>query len=426
MPKHLTKQFNTWTYQRRVPAELKDHPKYAGKKVIRKSLKTDSLQVALKLRDAENAKLEAIIRGDLITDYEEAYRELVEYEGHPASATRETIENIWCALDSLEDTYDLGGKLDPAYKKDPMILAFKAYLDRASGKTDAPIKATLLQALEISKHKAKANAQAQRYINSFDNAVNQFIKFLGVADIELNWIDTKTVDEYIEYRLRTVTTKTVKNDITALSTIFKTVKRKNMVSSNNPFLEPNLSTKRSKQREAFSVSEARAILNALPERFKLVWLIAYYTGIRREELFNLSASSIVLKESEEGYIKCFSIAPNGKGKTINSTRFIPIHPELEPHLEDFNGFDFAPNTFGNHRLKATIKLYGKAFADSHPLHSLRHTFSTTLHNHFPEQPQLIDWLTGHTRSIRSESFQTYFHGYGLDRLYKAVKAIPCL
>ncbi|WP_040728120.1 DUF6538 domain-containing protein [Thiomicrorhabdus sp. Kp2] len=424
MPKHLTKQFNTWTYQRRVPAELKDHPKFTGKKVIRKSLKTDSLQVALKLRDAEDAKLEAIIRGDLISEYEEAYRQLVEDEGHPATATDDKLENLWCALDSLEDTYDLGGRLDPAYKKDPMILAFKAYIDRARGKTKAPIKATLLQALEIARSKAKANGQAQRYINSFDNAVSQFITFLGVADIELDWIDTQTVDDFIEHRLSTVTPKTVKNDITALSSIFRTVKRKNMVTSNNPFLEPNLSTKRTKHREAFSVSEASAILEALPEKFKLVWRIAYYTGIRREELFKLSASSIVMKESEKGNIKCFSIAPNGEGKTVNATRYIPIHPELEPHLEGFNGFDFAPNTFGTHRLKTTIKLYGKEFAESHSLHSLRHTFSTTLHNHLREQPHLVDWLTGHTRTIRTESYQTYFHGYGLDILYEAVTAIP--
>ncbi|WP_420856742.1 DUF6538 domain-containing protein [Thiomicrorhabdus sediminis] len=57
MPKHLTKQFNTWTYNRRVPKELKDHPLFEGKAVIRKSLKTDSLTIALTLRDQEDANL---------------------------------------------------------------------------------------------------------------------------------------------------------------------------------------------------------------------------------------------------------------------------------------------------------------------------------------------------------------------------------
>lgn len=426
MPKHLTKQYNTWTYQRRVPTELKEHPRFKGKNVIRKSLKTDSLNIALRLRDEEDAKIEAIIKGDLIIDYEEAYNQLVEDEGHPAGATDEQIHSLWCALDNLEDGYDIGGRLDPAHQKDAMILALRYYIKRAQGENATPINATLRQALEVSKKKAIQNEQADRYIKSFDNAVNQFLGFLRASDVELGWIDNKTVDEYIEHRQSSVSEKTIKNDLTVLSTIFKTAKRKNMVTTSNPFLEPNLSTKRTKHREAFNVSEASAILRALPDKFKLVWLIAYYTGIRREELFRLSAESIVSKESERGHIRCLSIAPNGDGKTVNSTRFIPIHPDLEPHLKDFDGFDFAPNTFGTHRLKATIKLYGKEFADSHPLHSLRHTFSTTLHNHFPEQPQLVDWLTGHTRSIRSESFQTYFHGYGLDRLYIAIKAIPSI
>jgi len=426
MPEHLTKQYNTWTFQRRVPNELREHPLFKGKTTIRKSLKTDSLTTALKLRDQENARLESLIKGDFITNYDLAYEELIKHEGNPIALDPEREEALQSHMDAHMEAHRIGDTLDKAYKKDPELMAIMSYYQRAIGQEQSAVKATLIQALELTKDKAKQDGHAQRYINSFDNVVSKFLDYLGIEDIELSKIDTVTVDEYIQHRLKEVTTKTVKNDITTLSTIFKTTKRKRMVTTDNPFLEPDLSTKPNTPREAFNVSEAKAVLEALPEQYKLPWMIAYYTGIRRAELFKLDASSIVVRESEKGLIKCLSIAPDGTGKTENATRLIPIHPELEPYLKDFKGFDFSANTFGKYRLRVTKELFGEDFAERHPLHSLRHTFSTTLHNHFPEKPQLVDWLTGHTRSIRSESFQSYFHGYGLDQLYDAVEAIPSL
>ncbi|WP_157753545.1 tyrosine-type recombinase/integrase [Thiomicrorhabdus chilensis] len=426
-PRHLTKQFNTWTYQRRVPKELKEHPLFIGMTTIRKSLKTDSLQVALKLRDEEDAKLEALINGDLIVTTEQIYQELVDQMGPPlAPKSEEDKSNLRHIVDTMRDKYRIGNTLHEDYKKDAELMAFSNYINRMEGDNKHPIDATLKQALQLTKTKATKDGRAPRYINSYDNVVSKFLNFLQLPDIGLNWIDTTMVDEYIEHRLEAVSSKTTKNDITTLSAIFKTAKRKRMVDTDNPFTHTGISTKNKKIRQAFSVSEARKILEGLPERFKLAWTITYYTGVRRDELFKLNSSSIVNMESQNGNIKCFSIAPDGDGKTESATRFIPIHPDLEPLLDNFSGFDFKPNTFSTHRLTVTKEIFGEEFAESHTLHSLRHTFSTTLHNHFPEQPQVVDWLTGHNRTLTTESYQTYFHGYGLDKLYDAIKVLPKL
>lgn len=45
-PSHLHRRGGTWQYRRRIPSELQDHPKFAGKADIRTSLKTANLQQA--------------------------------------------------------------------------------------------------------------------------------------------------------------------------------------------------------------------------------------------------------------------------------------------------------------------------------------------------------------------------------------------
>ncbi|QCU90543.1 tyrosine-type recombinase/integrase [Thiomicrorhabdus sediminis] len=326
----------------------------------------------------------------------------------------------------MAEKYEIGYHHDPAYKQDPELMAMLDFINKAKGKTHT-ISVTLTQAKQLAKEKALKDGKAQRYIQSFDNVVSKFLGFLNAQDIELKRVDTLTVDNYVDYRIdQGVTPKTAKNDVTTLSTIFKTAHRKQLVKGNNPFREPNLTAKPTKRRSAYDVSEVKQVLNALPERFRLFWKVGYYAGMRRSELISLNSGSIVELESKHGTVKCFSIAPDGDGKTENATRYIPIHPDLEADLAGFEGFDFAANTFGNHRLKVTRELFGDEYAKTHDLHSLRHTFSTTLHNHLTEQPNMVDWLTGHSRTNYSESYRTYFHGYGLDKLYEAVKAIPKL
>lgn len=352
----------------RVPKELRNHPSYESKDFIYKSLGTDSLSQAIRLRDHELARVISLLNNEEVIPL----------------ATKETAQ---------------------------------------TPPSSSQTKTTLLEAMNISL-KANQNKVTKATLNGYQNAVKRLLKTIKKDNEVLSHISVNMVNKHIGELRKDVTEKTINNHLNYLSTVFKVAKRNGMTTGENPFTNFGLSNSPTNARQPYSRSQALAIYQMLPTRFKIAWKILYYTGMRRSELFKLNAESIVELEAENGLISCFSIAPNGEGKTINATRYIPVHPDLKDDIEGFNGFDYSPNTFGSYRKKTVENLYGKQFAKTHDTHSLRHTFSTTLHNHFPEQPQLVDWLTGHSRTIRSESFQTYFHGYGLDRLHKAIKAIP--
>ena len=350
----------------RIPKALKDHPSYKSKEFIYKSLYTDSLSQAIRLRDHELAKVLSVVNN--------------------------------------EETFYIE-------TNEPLEIPIGTH------------KTTLKEALELTLKTQKSKV-SQATINGYKNAVKHLLKTLKDEHTILSSVSVRDVNQHIERLRDKVTEKTINNHLHYLSTVFKVAKRNGRVTRNNPFTNFGLSNTATNARQPYSRSQVLAVYQGLPLRLRLAWKILYYTGMRRSELFNLNADSIVDLEAEQGLISCFSIAPNGEGKTANATRFIPIHPDLKNDLTDFQGFDYSPNTFGSYRKKTVELLFGKKFAKTHDTHSLRHTFSTTLHNHFPDQPQLVDWLTGHSRTIRSESFQTYFHGYGLDRLYEAIKAIP--
>lgn len=366
---YLILRHRTYHFRMRIPKELKEHPYFESKEFIYKSLGTDSLSRAIQLRDYELARIFSLV---------------------------DTSSEI----------------LQPV--SDPIIKHSVTPTHQAS----------LKEALELTLTTQKGKV-SKATLNGYSNAVSQLLRNLG-DNLILSQLTVKSVNQHIIKLREKLTEKTINNQLNYLSTVFKVSKRNGLTLGENPFINFGLSNSATNARQPYSRSQALVIYQNLPSRFKLAWKILYYTGMRRSELFSLSASSMVELEAEHGFISCFSVAPNGKGKTANATRYIPIHPDLKDDLERFNGFNYSPNTFGSYRKKTVEKCFGVQFAKNHDTHSLRHTFSTTLHNHFPDRPQLVDWLTGHSRTIKSESFQTYFHGYGLDRLHEAIKTIPRL
>ena len=424
MPKHLVKQHNTWSYQRRVPKRLKELPEFRDKTIIKHSLRTDSLEEALRLRDKYNANIERIERGDISARAEHTYQEYIEAYGHPLGSKNndETVEQISLLLGLIVDKYARGFDVDDAMYSDPLYMGLKRYYDEQRG-IQPTINTSLREALNETLQ-SNPKQSTKKTINNYTKTVDKFLSVFDLDDVDLSDLNLVHAQQFIKHRReQSVTDKTIKNEIGHLSTIFKTAKRKGWIKESNPFIEPELSTKVSNPREPFSRSQVQDVLHKLKPQYQLIWKVLYYTGARIDEVLSFDDSSIVERESENGRVKCFYIP---KGKTINAIRYIPIHPDLMPELNNFSGFKISRSRFNTNRKEIVTELYGEAFAKSHVTHSLRHTFSTTLHNHFPEQPQLVDWLTGHSKTIKSESFQTYFHGYGLDRLHEAVCKVPSL
>jgi site-specific recombinase XerD len=416
----------------RVPKALAEHPMFEDKTFIRKSLKTDSLRVALDRRDRELSRLESLIKRDVLLSRDTYYDSLVSRYGHPAalrgSLLDDAIYEVKDAYTELTEGYAEYSPEGRGFKKsfspetgdDPAIQAYGIYLSELEGKPvsrEVSLKQGLAYLLEVKQ------AYSPKELNRYTSTVEGFLHVFGSEDLLLSKIDKSFTYEYIRVKREDgLTDKTIKNHFSRLSAIFNEVSARGLLSTLNPFTTPNLSSKVTNPRESYTVSEVKTIYTALPEDSKLIWKMLYYTGLRPKELFKFNSDSIVMREAQDKSVLCFLVEPDGKGKTDNATRYIPVHPDLIPDLEGFEGFTISQSTFEKRRRKAVISCFGTEFADTHDTYSLRHTFVTALINKL-ENADLVKWLAGHSRS-GDVTFYNYFHGYGLQRLEEAVKTLP--
>ncbi|GAL98686.1 phage integrase [Acetobacter tropicalis NRIC 0312] len=172
--------------------------------------------------------------------------------------------------------------------------------------------------------------------------------------------------------------------------------------------------------------------------FRLVTLIAAYTGMRLEEICNLRNEDI----QEVDGIPCFLIRPHPEDKwtpkTEAGTRNVPIHStlldwgildfrkdgekflfsELKTPQSGPRGTDFGRNFS---KFKTTIDLPAAI-----TFHSFRHTVSTRLRNQAGDLRELwIDALLGHEASHKSQGARTYLSGITTENLKQTVETVRC-
>ena len=86
--KYLIKHHQTYYFKKRLPQKLVDMdlPEFNGKQIYVKSLRTDSLSEALRLRELELSRLERLMRGDTVSLREQARKRLEALYGRPNPA----------------------------------------------------------------------------------------------------------------------------------------------------------------------------------------------------------------------------------------------------------------------------------------------------------------------------------------------------
>jgi site-specific recombinase XerD len=430
--RYLVKHHQTYVFKKRLNSRLQELPIFEGKAFYTKSLKTDSLSKALILRDKELARLEALEQGSINDLRELYYDKLVEKYGLPLVGTSQAKDAVYSLgveevpniineyIDGHEHTsqgfqvlYDEEG-----VEADPEFQAVQDYIAMAKGDSVASrysLRDAFKKTIQVKKDQI-SDKELQRY----EKVLDSFLAFLKMDDINLSSLQKKYSMHYVEELRSTLTDKTILGYFSKLSVIFNTAESYGMVEGVNPFKSLNLSSKVTNKRKNYYPEEIRAIYNELPDDSKLVWQVSYFTGLRPKELFSLKASSIIEVQAKDKLIKCFDIMPDGKGKTENATRLIPIHTSLLPKLESFNGFKISQSTFEKRRRKAVLSCYDESFANQHDTYSLRHTFVTTLADEL-EDVNLVKWLVGH--SHQDVTFKNYFHGYGLQKLSSAVEKL---
>jgi integrase len=436
LPSYIELRRRKYWFKRRTPKTLEQHPEFGDKAFIAKSLQTDSLSQAIKLRDLLNAEIERAIRGDRLGEFNSYYNMWRAKFGNPFTIQEHNKSDILRDADyelgELISNYEFNstneqGKYervwdDEGISTDQEIQSLLKLISDIKGEhyiQPISLKESLEQALK-EKNVSKST------LDAYKNSVRHFLNNLEIEDIPISNINKQLVSEFISYLFdKNKTTKTVNNLLGNLSAIFEFTSNKGQISTPNPFRGFRISTKPTNRRQPYSKTEVEQLIKAIHPQFKLALEVLYYTGMRMGELLKLDNSSIVEREGSSKTVSCFSIAPEGDGKTESATRFIPIHSDLLPKLSGFEGFKYSYSHFNNNRRDTAIQLWGNSFVNTHDNHSLRHTFTTVVTSYI-ENENLVKWLVGHSRGDGSVTFRNYFHGYDLERLQDAVELIPRL
>lgn len=176
----------------------------------------------------------------------------------------------------------------------------------------------------------------------------------------------------------------------------------------------------------------------MPEpTFRLVTLIAAYTGMRLGEIYTLRKEDLRIVEG----IPRFLVRPHAEGgwspKTEAGTRVIPLHSKLiEAGImalkDDTKGNYLIPGLDGSKQKDRGATL-SRAFSQLKTrlglpaeitFHSFRHTVSTQLRNATTDIHEIwIDRLLGHEATHRSQGTTTYLTGITTANLRQTVEAI---
>ncbi|MBO1928298.1 hypothetical protein J3998_12010 [Thiomicrorhabdus sp. 6S2-11] len=231
--KYLVKAYNTYSFRMRVPKSLQDHPLFKGKTYIIKSLKTDSLSEAIRLRDLELGTLERIKKGDAISDRQHIFDSLVARYGHPLATPQSKKENLLYSIDeklndALSDyaNYTAGQHgyevdYDSEAENDPEIVALLDYRNLLEGR-EIEQRVTLRESL-VKTIQEKTGKIADNRINRFETYAKTFLELFGVDDLPLTNIKKSMVQQFVRSeRDKGMSDKTVANKVSALSTIYTT------------------------------------------------------------------------------------------------------------------------------------------------------------------------------------------------------------
>jgi integrase len=244
--------------------------------------------------------------------------------------------------------------------------------------------------------------------------------------------------------------RTTNNYATTMAGLFKSATHRGRFTGDNPF-EGQKRKAGGESYEPFTPEELQTLFGSLPREVKpkkhtpetaLPWvaLIAAYTGMRLEEICQLTVADIKNVQANGGTLDCIFVH-NGdddhKLKNESSERVIPIHSELDragllryrdalpkdgllfPGLErrasKGNKIGARVGELFSKRLKALrLKRKGLVF------HSFRHTVAQRLEAAAVSQTDAARIL-GHT--IAGMSYGVYSSGPGLKRLAAVIEAI---
>ena len=219
------------------------------------------------------------------------------------------------------------------------VTAIKEKLDNGSYISKTTITVYSL-GLEIIENKLKRNKIEECSYRRSIQTLNQ-IKNSSLKDIKIQKVTSKQLQDFIDEK-KIYANSYIDKIFEMLGSIFKEALKRDYILK-NPLLnvEKPKSEKKDKKIEAFSIEEQQAFLNQLTsnEKYRDIFIIALYTGMRMGEILALKTQDIDFTNKEIHIKRSLTKDRNDKTilgdttKTYNSIRTIPITPLFERELK---------------------------------------------------------------------------------------------
>lgn len=419
--RHLWLRNNTWYLHWNIPRILRDDPFFSGRSIFSKSLQTEDVYEARKMRDLMVSKFQAMVTAKKVharrSEFMAAYAE--------ASRAKKTLESRLAylddfaaidAYDALESAFDVEAVLE---KGD--VIKADAYLAAIHGKSELVEKysITLEEAAWgfIKEHEGKV---AKATLSRVKNATQSLITTSGNKDIRLNELDRRQVTRWINSISDTVSDSTRKGYIAALQKMWDWNWLHEHVEGESPFKGAKIEYQGDgSSYQEFTIEEMEEIVRLADAQERALIYFGLVTGFRLSELVGLNPDSFVVLEG-------VTAIKTGKGKTEASDRVLPLPRHLWKELQHCvdvkmwseSSVDAWSQRFGKLKLRATGKRdRSKCF------HSFRHMTGTAYDRAFTEE-RFTSALLGHkNKKTDSLSYSLYSSGLTIGQYLQAVETM---
>lgn len=385
--RYLKQHHDTWVYCRRIPKSLQHL--YPNKTNLTISLKTSSIKIARMKRDR--------INGELATQMQGSYSsERMEFKQY--------VEQLKPYVGALQQA-------DSAIDYDDVLprneIAKAAYRQELYGDNQHAYTYTLRESLNSLL--GRSESLSTETTSKLKNSVERFLLFLNAPDIPLREIHKKQVVSYVELLGSEYAHGTITAHLSRLKSVWVHAYKLGEIESKvSPFCDHDLSKYRgegTKQKQLFSSSQLKQILQDSPEPVKDLVRLGIFTGARLSELCNAHEEII------EG-VRCMVIK---KGKTAAASRRVP----LPSRLQDIT-LPLGLDTKAAGRIFSRFKIASITTDSSRSFHSLRVHYATAAQRaSVPEfdVAKLIGHKTGQTMSYN------YYAKEDIKRLAQTVEIV---
>jgi integrase len=283
-----------------------------------------------------------------------------------------------------------------------------------------------------SKCGRKAKSTGERY----GMAVGEFLKTLGNRVTKnLTSLSAADVQRFLDHRTaQKLSPATVNLDVSIIRGALNAARRQGLIPT-NPAEAVELPEAVGMERGTFTPAEVKMLVDTAEGEWKLLIMLAYFTGARLSDCARMQWEGVDLGEGT------LTFTETKTGAKVTA----PLHPDLLARLNKLAGTD-KPEIFilpgmanlrpgGRHGLSEgfkrimrkagvdsqTVKGGGKRMFSRRTFHALRHSFTSALANQNVSS-ELRMKLTGHKTAAMH---QKYTH-HEMENLRAAVQKIPSL